>query len=209
MSTPNEIGSWYSTRTLVLTYIFIIWTKIGRGGHPGPPPRGITTPKIEKKCFGSCDISIESPWKALFKYVNWMLIWPLIWPSAAENDRKMTGKSFFYNCFFSGEHVHTKWDKKLIFYMDIGSDLYFHIMNQNWPGSTRDPPPRGVTTPKIKKTCFWSCDISIEIAWKALYKYVNWMLIWPLIWPSAAENNRKIVFLITVLLKGACPHRMR
>ena len=99
---------------------------------------------------------------------------------------------FFYNCFFSGEHVHTEWDKKLIFYMDIGSDLYFHIMNQNWPGSTRDPPPRGVTTPKIKKTHFGSCDISIKSTWKALYKYVNWMLIWPLIWPSAAENDQKM-----------------
>ena len=38
--------------------------------------------------------------------------------------------------------------------MDIGSDLYFHIMNQNWPGMTRDPPGGRVTTPKIKKKGF-------------------------------------------------------
>ena len=174
-----------------------------------PPPGGVTTPKIKKTRFGSCDISIESPWKALFKYVNWMLIWPLIWPSAAENDRKMTGKSFFYNCFFSGEHVHTKWDKKLIFYMDIGSDLYFHIMNQNWPGSTRDPPPRGVTTPKIKKNTFWVmwhinrkhmksstqiCQLNAHLTTHLTVS--SWK------WP---ENR----FFITVFFRGACPHRMR
>ena len=56
------------------------------------------------------------------------------WP---ENDLKIVF------LFILGEHVHTEWDKKLIFYMDIGSDLYFHIMNQNWPGSTRDPPQGG------------------------------------------------------------------
>ena len=88
MSTPNEIRSWFSSWILVLTYIFISWTKIGRGWHV-TPPGGVTTPKIKKTCLWSCDISIESPWKALFKYVNWMLIWPLIRPSADENDRKI------------------------------------------------------------------------------------------------------------------------
>ena len=102
MSTPNEIRSWFSTWTLVLTNIFIFMNQNWPGSTRDPPPRGVTTPKIKKTRFGSCDISIESTWKALLKYVNWMLIWPLIWPSAAENDRKMTGKSFFYNCFFQG-----------------------------------------------------------------------------------------------------------
>ena len=37
----------------------------------------------------------------------------LIWPSAAENNQKII---FFITVFFLGEHVHTEWDKKLIFY---------------------------------------------------------------------------------------------
>ena len=49
----------------------------------------------------------------------------LIWPPAAENNQKIV----YYN-FYLGEHVHTEWDRKLIFDMDIGSDLYFHIMKK-------------------------------------------------------------------------------
>ena len=60
----------------------------------------------------------------------------------------MTGKKPKNN-FLLGEHVHTEWDRKLIFDMDIASDLYFHIMNQNEGGHSG--PPRRVTTQNIKK----------------------------------------------------------
>ena len=103
MFTPNEIGSWFSTWTLVLTYIFILWTKIGRRGGTLEPLRGDNHPKYWKKCFGSCDISIESPWKALFKYVNQMLIWPLIRPSAAENFHQIV---FFIAVLMKGACPH-------------------------------------------------------------------------------------------------------
>ena len=43
-----------------------------RGDHPGPPQWGATPPKYWKKCFGSCDISNESPRKTLFKYVDYV-----------------------------------------------------------------------------------------------------------------------------------------
>ena len=183
MSTPNEIRSYFSTSTLVLTYIFISWInecsfdhsfdlqqlkltgkwpenrffyncffsgehvhtnwdrKLNFGmdngidlyfhnlkkvlsgrGDSGPPPlsREVTTPKIRKKCLGSCDILIESLWEALFKYVNQMFIWPLF-------DRpqlKMTGELFFWKLFYWREHVHTEWDRKLNFNMDIGFEFW-------------------------------------------------------------------------------------
>ena len=56
-----------------------------------------------------------------------MFIWPLIWPSAAENDLK---GCFFCWLFYWGGHVHTNWDRKLIFCMNNGLDLYFHNPNQ-------------------------------------------------------------------------------
>ena len=184
-----------------------------RGGHPGPPQGGVTTPKTEKICSGSCDISIESPWKALFKYVNWMLIWPLIWPSAAENDRKMTGKSFFYNCFFQGSMSTPNEIRSWFSTWTLVLTYIFISWTKIGRGWHVTPPPGGSNHPKIKETCLWSCDISIESAWKALFKYVNWMLIWPLIWPSAAKNDRKLTgksfFVITFFFRWACPHQMR
>ena len=50
MSTPNEIRSWFSSWILVLTYIFISWTKIGRG-RPVTPPQGGNHPKNQKNTF--------------------------------------------------------------------------------------------------------------------------------------------------------------
>ena len=94
------------------------------------PPGGVTTPKIKKNVVGHVT-SIESSWKALFKYVDQMLIWPLIWPPGAENDREIV---FLITVLFKGAHVHTEWDRKPIFDMDIVSDLYFHIFNQNLVG---------------------------------------------------------------------------
>ena len=86
--------------------------------------------------------------------------------------------------------------------MDIGFDLYFIIWKKKLRGGALWTPLGGQN---IDKTCFGSYDISIKSPWKALFKYVNWMLIWPLIWPSAAENDQKIVFFITVFFRGACP----
>ena len=48
MSTPNEIGSWILTWTLVLTNIFIL-NQNWAGGAPSIPQGGITTQNIEEK----------------------------------------------------------------------------------------------------------------------------------------------------------------
>ena len=45
-------------------------------------------------------------------------------------------------------HVHTNWDRTLIFGMDISLDLYFHILKKKlrWPPSG---PPQGGGNPRI------------------------------------------------------------
>ena len=191
MSTPNEIRSWFSTWTLVLTNIFILWTKIGRGRPVTPPPGGVTTPKSKKHVLGH--VTYQS--KAHEKLYSNMSIECSFDHSFDRQQLKMTGKSFFYNCFFQGS-MSTPNEIRSWFSSWILVLTYIFIswtkIGRGWHVT---PPPGGGNHPKIKETCLWSCDISIESAWKALFKYVNWMLIWPLIWPSAAENNRKIILL--------------
>ena len=168
MSTPNEIGSWYSTRTLVLTYLFILWTEIGRGGHSGSPQGGSPPKKLKKKFLFMWHI-IRKPMKnsiqirqSIAYLTPHLTISSWKWP---EKNRKIV----FYN-FLLGEHVHTEWDRKLIFDMDIASDLYFHIMNQNEGGHSGSP--RGIITQNIKKKCFRSCKI-LSKAHEKLYSNIS------------------------------------
>ena len=127
MSTPNEIGSWFSTWTLVLTYFFILWAKTGRGGASwlgrGEPPR------YEKNVSGH--VTYQS--KAHEKLYSNTSIKCSFHPSFDRQQLKMTGKSFFFiTVLFRRACPHTEWDRKLIFDINIGSDLGFHILNQNW-----------------------------------------------------------------------------
>ena len=72
MSTPNEIGSWFSTWTLVRTYIFILWTKIGQVGILDPP-RGDNW-HIWRAFHGPLiDMSLDP--KTIFFNVFWFKIW--------------------------------------------------------------------------------------------------------------------------------------
>ena len=52
-------------------------------------------------------------------------------------------------------NVHNIQDRELNFGMDNGIDLYFHNLEKFLRGDTLDPPPRGITTPKIEKKMFW------------------------------------------------------
>ena len=119
-----------------------------RGGGTLDPPRGGNHPKNWKNMFWVMWHINRKPIKSSIQICqfNAHLTTNLTVSSLNRLENR------FFITFFSGEHVHTEWDKKLIFFMDIGSDLYFHIMNQNLPGMTRDPPRGGgVTTPKSKK----------------------------------------------------------
>ena len=179
-----------------------------RGGHPGPPQGGVTTPKTEKICSGSCDISIESPWKALFKYVNWMLIWPLIWPSAAENDRKMTGKSFFYNCFFQGSMSTPNEIRSWFSTWTLVLTNIFILWTKIGRGRPVTPPPRGVTTPKSKKHVLGH----VTYQSKAHEKLYSNMSIECSFDHSFDRQQLKMTgksFFYNFFLRGACPHRMR
>ena len=57
---------------------------------------------------------------------------------------------FFDNCYL-WEYIHTEWDRKLIFDMDIGFDLYFHFLNQIGRGGGGTLSPPGGSLSKILK----------------------------------------------------------
>ena len=93
-----ETGRWFFGMNNGLDFYFHNLKELLRGGgHPGPPLQGGNPPKYWKKCFGSCDISNESPRKTLFKYVDWMFIRPLILLSVGENVDE--NYLFFYSWF--------------------------------------------------------------------------------------------------------------
>ena len=59
--------------------------------------------------------------------------------------------------------------------MDIGSDLYFHIMKKNWAwGSTLDPhrPSGGITTQNIGENLFGHVTHQSK-AHEKLFKYAD------------------------------------
>ena len=147
MSTPNEIGSWYSTRTLVLTYIFIIWTKIGRGGHPGPPQEGSPPQKLKKYVLGH--VTYQS--KAHEKLYSNMSIECSFDHSFDRQQLKMTGKSFFITVFFRGACPH-RMRYEADFLHGYWFWLIFSYHEPKFAGDDTWPPPGGGEPPqKLKK----------------------------------------------------------
>ena len=96
----------------------------------------------------------------------------------------------------------------MIFDKDIGSDLYFYNMNQNWAGrGTLDHPQGGL--PKILKKNVLGYVTYQSKAHENLYSNKSIKCSFD---HSFDHHQLKIIikyfFFITVLLKGACPRRM-
>ena len=73
-----------------------------------------------------------------------------------------------------GGHVHTNWDRTLIFGMDISLDLYFHILKKNWGGPPQDP-PRGGEPPNPPPEKGWGTR-------PPLMELGSWFFAWALVW---------------------------
>ena len=109
---------------------------------------------------------------------------------------KMTWKLHFWWLFYWGEHLHTH----------KGSDLYFHILNKNWREGHAGPSSGGYPSKKYieKNWVMW------HIIWKLLENSIQICQLNVHLTPYLTVSSRKLpknlLFLLIVLLRGACPH---